>query len=285
MKTLLGIILFGMTIGCGYAQTEPSHEWKVTLKVVDDTGQPVAGAEVLVNYLSTHFSGITDTNGVFTASHVDQSVQLAFQVQKLGYYSYQTQYLLGFKYDTEKWHPTVTTILKRVSKPIAMYAKQNLQMVFPEYNKAIGYDLEIGDWVAPYGKGINADLFFTEAHPSPQSGYIISVSFPNIGDGIQEFTVPDAEKGSALRSEQKAPADGYQSTASQTETTNPKRNFYFRVHTKLDENGNVVSARYGKIYGDLAQFTYYYNPTPNDRSIEFDPKQSLLHSRFKVYAP
>ncbi len=80
-----------------------------------------------------------------------------------------------------------------------------------------------------------------------------------------------------MRSEQEAPKDGYQSTSSQTQTTNPKRNFYFRVHTKLDENGNVVSACYGKIYGDLAQFTYYYNPTLNDRNIEFDPKQNLIH--------
>ena len=53
-------------------------------------------------------------------------------------------------------------------------------------------------------------------------------------------------------------------------------NFYFRVRTKLDESGNVVSARYGKIYGDLAQFTYYFNPTPNDRNVEFDLKQNLM---------
>ena len=54
------------------------------------------------------------------------------------------------------------------------------------------------------------------------------------------------------------------------------RNYYFRVRTKLDENGNVVSARYGKIYGDFMQFSYYFNPTPNDRNVEFDPKQNLM---------
>jgi hypothetical protein len=55
-------------------------------------------------------------------------------------------------------------------------------------------------------------------------------------------------------------------------------NYYFRVRTKLDENGNVVSARYGKIYGDFMQFSYYLNPTPNDRNVEFDPKQNLITS-------
>jgi len=57
---------------------------------------------------------------------------------------------------------------------------------------------------------------------------------------------------------------------------NPNRIYYFRVRTKMDENGNVVSAHYGKIYGDFMQFRYYFNPTPNDRNIEYDPKQNLL---------
>jgi phage-related protein len=56
----------------------------------------------------------------------------------------------------------------------------------------------------------------------------------------------------------------------------PNRIYLFRVRTALDQQGNVVSARYGKIYGDFMQFTYYYNPTPNDRNIEFNPKQNLL---------
>ena len=179
-------------------------------------------------------------------------------------------------------------MLKRVGKPIAMYAKSITSLRLPELNKAIGYDLMIGDWVGPYGKGVNTDLFFNEKHTDQNSGYIISVSFPKAGDGIQEFIVPENEKGSGLRSPHEAPADGYRSELAQTEMTNPSRNFCFRVRTKLDENGNVVSARYGKIYGDLAQFTYYLNPTLNDRNIEFDLKQNLiggLQSFEQVTAP
>ncbi len=48
------------------------------------------------------------------------------------------------------------------------------------------------------------------------------------------------------------------------------------MRSALDQQGNVVSAHYGKIYGDFMQFTYYLNPTPNDRNIEYDPKQNLL---------
>ena len=48
------------------------------------------------------------------------------------------------------------------------------------------------------------------------------------------------------------------------------------VSTVLDANGNVKSALYGKIYGDFMKFTYYLNPTPNSRNMEFDPKNNLL---------
>jgi hypothetical protein len=283
-----------LTNGCAFGQTLPTYKWTATIKVVVEDGNPIAGANVAVSYTILpppsdpndrrygEIKGATDTNGVFIASHTDSSWGLAIIVEKSGYYTTHIGHDLyqpgqfDDKTVTASRNPTIALVLKKIGKPIPMYAKRNNQMIFPEYNKAIGYDLMVGDWVGPYGKGINADLFFTEKHTDPQSDYILSMSFPKPGDGIQEFTVPDAEKGSGLRSSHEAPVDGYQPEVSQTEMTNPNRNFYFRVRTKLDENGNVVSARYGKIYGDLAQFTYYFNPTPNDRNIEFDPKQNLL---------
>ena len=44
----------------------------------------------------------------------------------------------------------------------------------------------------------------------------------------------------------------------------------------MDYSGNIVSAHYGKIYGDFMTFKYYLNPTPKSRNVEFDPKQNLL---------
>ena len=68
-----------------------------------------------------------------------------------------------------------------------------------------------------------------------------------------------------------------QKTGKPIETNrNPNRNYLFRVRTVVDDKGNIVSAHYGKIYGDFMEFKYYLNPTPNDRNVEFDPKQNLL---------
>ena len=286
MKYYTYLTLMLLVASCAFAQTNADeHEWKATVKVVDENGSPVAKASVKVGYYikntSVDIDGITDTNGIFVANRTTSTLNyveyaLAFVIEKEGYYGTFSKCDLGLPYDASKWNPTITLLLKKIGKPIAMYAKRINSLRVPEFNKAIGYDLMIGDWVGPYGKGVNTDLLIIEKHTDPQSGYILSVSFPKPVDGIQEFTVPDAEKGSGLRSAHEAPADGYQREVSQPETTNPNRYFYFRVRTKLDENGNVVSARYGKIYGDLAQFTYYFNPTPNSRNIEFDPKQNLL---------
>ncbi len=171
-----------MTIGCASAQTEPAHEWKVTLKVVDDTGQPVAGAETWVNYFTNRFIGFTDTNGIYIASNFDNSVQLAFQAQKSGYYSFGNQYLLGFHYDPIKWNPTIGIVLDRIVNPIPMYAKI-IENGPPVFNQPVGYDLTAGDWVAPNGKGQIKDIVFTgELNKKSKSDfdYKLTVSFPNI---------------------------------------------------------------------------------------------------------
>lgn len=171
-----------------------------------------------------------------------------------------------------------------------MYAKR-VNLGIPEFNKPLGFDLIIGDWVAPYGSGLNTDIIFTgrlDKRAANDSDYTLTVSFPRVGDGIQEFTIPESEKGSELRSPHEAPAEGYKAEWVQTKTRRPgkqlqtnwdmNRNYFFRVRTKLDDKGNVVSARYGKIYGDFMTFSYYLNPTPNSRNIEFAPTQNLIHS-------
>lgn len=58
----------------------------------------------------------------------------------------------------------------------------------------------------------------------------------------------------------------------------------FRGRAEMDPQGKIVNARYGKIYGPfkfaqgpkkLVDFTYYFNPTPNDRNLEFDGEHNL----------
>lgn len=306
---LLCLALTALTNGHAFGQTSASpspfgpHQWTATVKVIGEDGNPVAGADVTVSYdvpmtpgsdkpRFGEVKGITDDNGMSTASHTDSSWELGVTVKKAGYYVTHAGY--QFYYDENRRHPSFTLMLKKIGKPIPMYVKC-LNSLVPALDKPVGFDLIVGDWVAPYGKGTETDIVFT-AHTEKRSEFDwdskLTVSFPNPGDGIQKFDAPvliqDAKMGqSDLRSLHEAPAEGYQPQWVQTTSCrphrggysgnrNPNHNYYFRVRTVLDENGNVKSALYGKIYGDFMQFTYYLNPTPNDRNVEFDPKHNLL---------
>jgi hypothetical protein len=295
MKYLTHLILASITINYACAQFAlVGHEWNVTLKVVDETGKPIEGAKASVGYYSKSqpksIDGLTDTNGIFKASHRAYSGILGFTAEKSGFYTTrEPSYELGFTYDYTKWNPTRTIILKRISKPSPMYAKR-IESGPPGNGAPIGYDLMIGDWVGPCGKGISTDIIFTREYNKrtlQDYDYKLTVSFPKAGDGIQEFPVSYKNmEGSGLRSPHEALTNGYQSQIVRLNVSHPgqklifdydeNRVYLFRVRTTIDDRGNILSAQYGKIYGDFMQFSYYLNPTPNDRNVEFDPKHNLI---------
>jgi hypothetical protein len=290
-----------------YGQLPSPTQWKVTVHIVDEVGQPVQGADVAIIYhgqpaadgsaRSEKKAGVTSPDGVFTASHSDDSWDLGIRVEKAGFYPTQVghQLFIPGQFSAEvvaaNRNPTLTLVLKKIGHPIPMYAQQWLDIRKPPLDNPIGFDLIAGDWVAPRGKGQSADIIFSK-HFSGKAPfdyeYKLTVSFPNEGDGIQEFLRESALKdGSLLKSPYQAPLSGYQAELVKEERAHPgqqrkepdndpNRIYFFRVRTLLDEKGNVKAALYGKIYGDFMQFTYYLNPTPNDRNIEFDPKQNLL---------
>jgi hypothetical protein len=306
MKTILTLIFSGFAIlfdGCAFGQTPAlpaelgPHTWTARVKVVGEDGTPIVGANVSVQYnvptepnsgdqTYGEVKGLTDKDGMFAADHTDSSDGLAVIASKSGYYD--THMGHQFYFDEKKRHPDFTLLLKKIGKPIPMYAKliDSEPPVFKKtgqppiaFTNTAGYDFMTGDWVAPYGKGVKADVFFTEEYNKKSRNdyyYKLSVSFPNKGDGIQGSARDWSLGVSGLISSNEAPMDGYQPKYEKTQTSISDKIYYFRIHTKLDDSGNVVSARYGKIYGDFMQFTYYLNPTPNDRDIEFDPKQNLI---------
>ena len=296
MKTSIYLAIFALFAAPVYAQTNSVYQWKATIQVVDESGAPFIGALATIGYytnsVSTVTDGITDTNGIFMLTHTAQSeyADISFEAKKDGYYSIRQQVNLQAPYDIAKWDLTKTLVLKTIGRPIAMYAKKYaMALKLPEFGKRIGYDLMIGDWVGPYGKGVSTDVILEQDYTNaPSGGYYskIIVAFPQVGDGIQLYAVPNSEIGSELRSPHTAPIDDYQpeltreTSALQGQPSkfefDPNRIYLFRVRTVKDHEGNIVSTHYGKIYGDFMQFTYYLNPTPNDRNIEFDPKQNLL---------
>lgn len=317
LTTLLCLTLTALASGCAFGQAQLGpHKWTATIKVVGEDGNPIAGAGVAVSYTLPPLpnsnpdeganwgeaKGLTDDNGDFSASHTDSSWGLGINVEKVGYYPTHAGhdlYVPG-QFDDKtvaaSRNATITLVLKKIGNPIAMYAKKE-ETKMPKENEPVGFDLMAGDWVAPYGTGKTADVFFTVHRKitTPQEfDADLELTFPNTGDGIIVMPPVTSDTGfSPLVMPRSTPAEGYQTALrwsyhNFTEISEPASGYFFRVRTVLDANGNVQSALYGKIQGDVRflvgskapragiTFNYYLNPTPNSRNVEFDPKQDLF---------
>jgi len=294
---------------------------KLTFQVVDSVRKPVEGAQLDIAFYPTGsysdtivVKGSTDTNGTFVASGKTQDT-IGYSIVKDGYY--RTQVLRYHFYRPgedcvrngrwQPWNPTNPVVLKERRKPATMYA-QKVEVIIPVMDKTVGFDLEQGDWVAPYGEGMKGDLLFTynaEYEGTQDYSKRLSLSFSDSKDGLRTYLL---DKSSDLMSLYEAPVDGYVSSlllerertrtkVSLSEEFGDEKYLVFRTRTVTDDEGNIISANYGKIYGPIRygligqeyrlRFDYYFNPTPNDRNIEFERSQNLMTKpgRGAIYMP
>ena len=195
MKNLIGIILISVLTGCAAQLSPLAPEWKATVKVVDEAAQPIPNATVIIGYYVpppagesialAKKTGLTNTNGVFSASERSRSYDLTFKAQKEGYYPSSQIYELGHpsQYNASEWSPSLTLALKKIGQPIPMYAKR-VNTHVPVMNKPLGFDLMAGDWVAPNGRGKDTDILFRASmneRAKDDFDYKLVVSFPNPG--------------------------------------------------------------------------------------------------------
>lgn len=293
-------------------------ELQVTLRIRDDFGKPVMGATGSISIFQRwkpgdgfgediykRVRGITDQNGVVVLTGAGRRNVVKYGVlPKEGYYESgggEYWFSTNVAGRWQPWNPTIDVVLKPIVNPVPMYAR-HIKVHFPAPTNTYGYDLIVGDWVAPYGKGQTTDFVFQV------TGYwrnvsdldsTLTLTFVNPLDGIQQFAAPTRLRGSDLRSPREAPLDGYHSkwtwrrawkpgqlSPDQIDDTKGDSNYFFRVRTISDEQGKIKSALYGKIYegfkfsgaisnGFLNSGPCFLNPEPNSRNMEFDPKRNL----------
>ncbi|MGE9269426.1 MAG: hypothetical protein ACQKBU_01375 [Verrucomicrobiales bacterium] len=285
------------------------------VQVVDEEDNPIEDAHVQITYpqkIASEYDtsrGLSNDKGVF--AHTGNAHALLYVVvKKDGFYTTtfdQPLYRVNQLGERELFNPEITAVLKRVERPIPMYALGTFLREIPAYDEPVGFDLKENDWVSPFGDGAVSDLIF-----ELEGTYVewmnhdstLTLSFSNKGDGLVPFTASERE-GSQLLSSHLAPENGYVQEMKWRRAIFPQPerrikpfdrikeydenlNYVIRVRTVLDEDGNIESAHYGKIYGDM-QFdptwdresylkfrAYYLNPTTNDRNIEFAVGESLI---------
>ena len=218
------------------------------------------------------------------------------------------------------WQPdnlVVTVLLQRVENPIPLFVKQlfcrGSDSVSSNYfdigNGKMEFDLMKGSFLPPIGKGEYADICFTRleredlgigtnfnGRTSLAYRDRMMVAFLGEGNGLVEISSKKTD-GIKIRT---APLDGYKAdylvakgkdrSVKYFTSSDPDRNFAFRIRTKKDADGKIVSAYYGKIYGDIdfkkldfslkvfvaaPSFLYYLNPKPLDRNLEWDMKNNF----------
>ena len=129
------------------------------------------------------------------------------------------------------------------------------------------------------GKEFTEEAFRLEAGLWDMS---LEVAFPQEKEGL--IRVSDAfNLHSVLRMPHQAPEEGYEPTYGYLIKSNEYLavakdiGYFLRTRVVLDEDGEIESANYAKVHGDFritvdgkVNFTYYFNPTPNDRNLEFE---------------
>ncbi|MCB0637260.1 MAG: carboxypeptidase regulatory-like domain-containing protein [Lewinella sp.] len=300
---------------------------KVTARVVDDGGTPVDAASISLVFGSYEnvASGKTGRDGSFTAERLNHDLWCDVNVRKDGYYDATLHpSVLMEKTDGVRWlpwNPEVTLVLKRKINPAAMYACPQHSWILPGEAKRAEFDLAACDWLPPYGSGVVADLVLevleTEYPVLAGDGSRgwkskVRLSFSNPKDGLVVVPVdPTGERTSRLLLPQTAPENGYQPelviasglpdpVAAGGEKVSAgvmsDWGLIFRVRSKVDEKGEVVSSLYGKMnYPPLLLFDweadegkiswnleYYLNPEPNSRALEFDTKKNLLKAEGRL---
>jgi len=275
------------------------------VRVTDDEGKPMEHCEVSGTVFDHWESGrdkfrisrvMADENGIapINSSSKRKDVYYSATPPPGFYNTHRAEFAFREVIDGQ-WTPAdkqFEVVLKRIRNPIAMYAKNltsegGAALKIPARDLAFAYDFAIGDWMLPHGKGVNGDIVFQYSFQKEASGdsrRVIRITFTNPLDGLVMFDA-DQWQGSDLTSDYLAPESGYKPLLEMkrtivkgvvTDDRRRERNYYFRVRTKVNSEGKLVSANYGKIYGDFMYFTYYFNPTPNDRNVEFDPAKNLF---------
>lgn len=300
---------------------------KEILRVVDQDGVPVMNARIYGSfwpgdngrkYILVY--GLTNIDGVYIAEGVSKW-KFTYQVTKDGYYMSNgvIDYLAATNVPvvaSGKWQPYGTTrnvILKKIKNPVPLVHSKSSNPKPPSFDEWYGYDIERRQWVKPFGNGVHSDMLIKISIDAKNKindfKAVMEVSFtnnPHAGayvmkkDDFSEMkSVYEADTNASYQSSFKfihekraiigqTPFSRYVSGAQKIDTRLDDNSYIvFRTRTKVDNNGNLVSSHYGKIYG-LWQFfgrmcaaNVQFNPTPNDPNLEDEEtaKHSQLCSR------
>ena len=279
-----------------YSMNAFASNWvELNVLVNDEAGIPVEDVAVrgffitdgLKNVERDSHSDVTNVDGEARLAGKEE-IYVDLETGKPNFYQSKRRQVVN-----QQKSATVKIVLRPKRNPIPMWAKTVVVNARPDLGREngvqFGYDFVAGDFVSPNGSGSVSDLLITHSYDKIDSetySFNIQVGFSNPGDGLIPFYIEERFRDSAYRSAYHAPEEGYENVlnlykardaeaGTDLGNLDSQRNYYFRVRTVTNEHGEIISAHYGKIYGEFPSIVYYMNPTPNDRNLEFQPGRNL----------
>ena len=288
---------------------------KYVYRVVDDEGSPVSNATAHIWFRSygrpqdeAGWVVQTDTNGLFVAEH-RLNEKFSVGIEKEGYYHTHDEInyfgmsaakRLSIVKDG-KWQPygeRRTVVLKRIKNPYAVkvFGDEQCHRKIPAFEQWLPFDMEQSDWLAPYGKGKCNDVLlrFEKAGSGRVGDFVYSMEAcftnnPHAGfycKPMDEFSDQKtdyyADTNASYCANYRFLIDAISKGPVKIMGLEKGSCLVFRTRTRVDENGKLIGAHYGKYCGswrsDRKELHFgggCFNPVENDNNIEGD--QTLFY--------
>ena len=249
----------------------------VTLRVIDENGNPVPDAHVLMSYSPpggekkrNTFSGTTDALGCFSSKGIS-CWDVFWHVQKAGYHSCWSNLVLrpfasvqGMKDGRWFREPFPATVVIRQKKEPHKMTVHDVCLSLPPSGESIGFDLVAGVATPPHGNGKTCDVEFSAlSYPDERQmegdwTSVVKISFFGCGNG---GIVTLQDESCELDTPRDAPKDGYSALLesktcvsvgkySTTGRIQPNEYIIFRIRGDGKDGKEEGRCIFGKMKGD-----------------------------------
>lgn len=258
-------------------------------RVIDQNGNPVAGASVdyspIDNFRSsaTHYTGLSDAGGYFSIKDI-QGIALSVGVDKRGYYPVADKYdkspsssatfAYGMGPDSYRQSPPTKDkpaifVLQKMGETVPLVYRPERQYKVPKNGEPVEIDLETGRQVQKGNIRFERWANDQSKNEKGRFDWSFKISVPN-GGIIERKGDFDFEE----------PGGGYEENADISMPTSLGDKWQYTVKKgyflKLPE-GNFARLNV-TIFGghnNSLVLESFLNPTPGDRNLEFDPAKAV----------
>lgn len=281
---------------------ESGASTRINVHVVDDEGVPVSDVDVkaVFAFKDGERSGsyASGSNGVAVVEGITTGHYVELNLSKEGYYESKVKYRYlrlaeNRQVKDGKWQPwgkDEQIVLRKIKNQKRMIRCSDV-FSMPTTNKWLGFDFELKDWTAPYGKGKEADIevqLMWDGKPPTESRFVrLDVRFPGNAAGCycadkvleSKFTgVYNAMTNDCYGIRELSFYSDVRDGRHDVEEFDYSKVYILRTRCKLNDVGDVVSANYSTIRAVLVNggwegrgemtLRYYYNSTPSDTNLE-----------------